>query len=344
MDKISNTLYATALGDGWGRLTEFMTLAQIAKNPVPVPEELIITDDTQMSIYTVQAVNAIMEQGLLAQFNPSDPEWCNHARRVFANYYLLYLEDSDNNELRAPGMTVTSSLETLRWKRELGEFRTGREGARNPRAKGCGAVMRTGWLGLFENVPEEAIFTLAYLSAQVTHGNPVSWLFAGISALIVRDPESYAKDNVFTEFSTWNAVLKWNKWSHQVFGVAPWRRDLELAESRWHGNLWKFYRADKQEPEDMCRYLGAGWTADEAMTVSRGAMAQAMKDEQPGSFEFMRRLVHSSGDTDSIASMGGSYMAQLMDHDYTVYHDRLEPRYREELQAVADILRKWNQT
>lgn len=32
------------------------------------------------------------------------------------------------------------------------------------------------------------------------------------------------------------------------------------------------------------------------------------------------------------------------DYDHTVYHGRLEPRYQEELPAVADILRKWNQT
>src|SRR6478735_8946472 len=51
-DRIVGTIVGGALGDSWGRPFE----GSVPGGPIPVPDELVITDDTQLTLATCEAV------------------------------------------------------------------------------------------------------------------------------------------------------------------------------------------------------------------------------------------------------------------------------------------------
>lgn len=120
----SNVLRGCAYGDAWGDRNEFRSYAMLAADSPcgpELPEQLRITDDTQMTLSLVRALNGAARK--------SDAE----LRKDIIDEFVRWLHDPDNN--RAPGNTCLAATRNLAkglpW-----------TAATVPHSDGCGTVMR----------------------------------------------------------------------------------------------------------------------------------------------------------------------------------------------------------
>ena len=99
-----NVIRGIALGDAWGNPNEFRRISELTKdNPQgpELPKRLIITDDTQMTLFLADALD-IARDGTVAEI-----------QEAIMDAYLAYYHDPDNDYKRAPGVTVMGSLAQL---------------------------------------------------------------------------------------------------------------------------------------------------------------------------------------------------------------------------------------
>jgi ADP-ribosylglycohydrolase len=331
---IDSSLYGFALGDGWGAITEFMTHKESLKLPRSIPDSLIITDDTQMGLYSMWAAFKILETTSLKNIE-TNVEKQNYVRRMFAEQYVRFYGDIDND--RAPGMTCMGAL-----KKYINNPNviTGREGALGNRSKGCGTIMRTPWLGLLPVTREEAAM-LALLQSQTTHDHPNAWVASVGMTVLVHDIFNGNFDYSYLEASSERNLLVWFEdfmdwdWhyardSEYLAGAMSMTLNAKAKIDRWD----EFMETDSLD--DLCNIFGEGWTGDEALWCALAAATRWKHDPETG----MEALVHTSGDSDSIASLGGSLL-RMFNHDEgfnTDVKNRLELRYFKELGFLSDSL------
>jgi ADP-ribosylglycohydrolase len=99
-----------------------------------------------------------------------------------------------------------------------------------------------------------------------------------------------------------------------------------------------FLEAD--DNADICYFFGGGWVAEEALVLALIAADYLSTDP----VKAVRRLVLTSGDSDSIAAIGGMFVGA--EKSFTAFpaewEDRFEQRYTDELQEVAQFLTRVN--
>lgn len=377
--RVANMLAGYTLGDAWGYITEFMNTEEIAAQaPIPVPHELTISDDTQMSLYTISAVRSLTEEGTaLDGIVPADDSQRarEHAadnartvRRRFADKYLEFFHDEEN--WRAPGMTCMSALRNYESARlqaqrlEEEDRLDGTEGVDNY-SLGCGTIMRAPWTGIL-NVERDTLTLLNILHAQTTHGDPRGWVVSAASALMIRDlhnPETASAHNEN------NADIAADPFRHAVNLVEEiWdireRHDIQhvadpdmLAQacSTIIDDLHSFIATEKTidkllaptgsfaSETDFNDVYGEGWRADESFYNALGILRQHSQhgdnDDITASIE---RLVHTRGDSDSIAAIGGAFLAMRGNLPHPVIN-HLEPRYADEIRNALLLLLEHHQ-
>lgn len=325
-DRVEGAVYGMALGDAWGYTVEFLDYERIIMEQPQPPDLLVISDDTQMSIANVYALQDLLSSEL---WNGESLDLHDHdaIRRAFAERHLAYHHDPDNN--RAPGITVSGSLEAY----GQSDRNTGMEGVRGNASKGCGTVMRAPWLGLAP-LPRETIATLAILQSQTTHGHPSSWLAAAIGALVTHEiaaGEFVAKSGphlIDNARAAVDLIERLPAFSLPAGDVREMRSRLRQVQARW--SRFASFRGDPTE------LYGAGWTADDAVVVALAVASRFINKPH----EAIRRLVYTGGDSDSIAAIGGAFVGAA--NGYAALgvdvKSRLEPRYQLELATVCDIL------
>lgn len=383
-------LYGCAFGDAWGFETEFRKWQEIKEKRPPVPEKLIITDDTQMSIYTLRATleffrnlaNREFQGSLRGAFQAFSEEtgtklsekginYLNEYRRTLSRHYLVYREDPDNN--RAPGATVMGSLAEYRKYLEELEGNTkaleglkGYEGAIDYSTAigsvltlGCGSIMRTPVLGVFSDLlSDEALFMLGVVATEPTHRHPLGALVSGLASVLTGKLLTEGKVPLINEelldyySELYNDYIELSR----ELGTPEWvllkKNDCDyyfnLLEKLSQDSIDLFMESDNNE--DICAYAGPGWRADEAFICAYYSLLRY--SEEP--LEGVRRLVHSSGDSDSIAAVGATWLGALLDYrskqeskesehsadtfTYSSYGEFLEDRYRKEISdLVQDI-------
>jgi ADP-ribosylglycohydrolase len=173
--RIRGSLLAGAVGDALGAPVEFDSIDAIRARlgPAGVTDLLpsaygppgLITDDTQMVLFTVEALvtpgdtlHAAYLRWLRTQETSTPPA---DATGLAAQQWLY--------AARAPGNACLSGL------------RTGRA---NPGSKGCGTVMRSAPFGFVSATPEAAA-SAAIEGSVLTHGHPTAGVSAaGLAVLI----------------------------------------------------------------------------------------------------------------------------------------------------------------
>lgn len=328
MEQIRGTLYGSAFGDAYGYVTEFSTYQKIVeRQPLP-PKTLRISDDTQMSIYTIQALQEIQNTISLTNIS-TDKNIQDRCRKVFADYYMRFYYDDDNN--RAPGTTCMSSL------RKYGDSdkKTGWEGSSGNKSKGCGTIMRSPWIGLFGNLSREQIFVLALLQSQTTHGHEISWLVSGIASVLVHD---IINDNI-TETDDTRLISQaltivnyyselWSNLGYSTKTIKEVKEEIiDILETH------VFFKNYEGDPTAI---YGEGWTADEALYTSLATVSLYLDDPYNG----VKRLVYTNGDSDSIASIGGAFLGALNNYDSFEFDivNNLETRYQKEIEECFSII------
>lgn len=349
---LKGALYGFAYGDAWGKDTEFKSYQQIKHLKHPFPNPALVTDDTQMSLYALFAImhevsmNREALQGLHL-----DEKRRNAVRVLFADSFVEFAEDPDNN--RAPGTTCMTALNTYKKLKELSEKAgdadkmDGTEGI-IAESKGCGANMRSGWLGLLP-FDEEVIINLAILQSETTHGHPLALATSVLTALTLRAIITGELIPHQGHYYHW-AITKIGELESNVFlfrnnSAGEWNPDYgkgltllaEFLQSK-KDKVSEFITSETTE--DICSFFGEGWVAEEAYLCALMGADYSPIDPVEG----LERLVRSNGDSDSLAAIGGQFIGayagfKVFPEEWEGY---LEPRYQDELTEVVEFLTRVN--
>jgi len=348
--RIKGATYGFAYGDSWGNQAEFQSHAQNIDEHAEFPQLAEVTDDTQMSLYTLYAIMFEVENApetVTALHKDEDKR--NYIRRAFAESYLEFAKDPDNN--RAPGMTCMNALSSYNQLKVHENYREeplkGNEGCHDD-SKGCGANMRVGWLGLLP-LPQEDIVNLSILQSETTHGHPLALSSSVLTALTVK---AIFEKEIISGSGTY---LDWAESKTRELAD-----ELDLKGSDAPGSWSASYREGLTEllkfidtirnnipaflqsgpNDDICEFFGGGWVAEEAYI--NGLLAADYLSDNP--VEAVRRLVYTSGDSDSIAAFGGMFIGTEKGFDVypAEWEAHLENRYTEELTEVTEFLNRVN--
>jgi ADP-ribosylglycohydrolase len=331
-------LLGGAVGDALGAPVEFLDLDEIVKaygeqgirDYVPAYGKLgAITDDTQMTLFTAEAV---LSAHVTAVLQSQEPDFF----RAAASSYGHWLMTQENSRLvssgsakaswllqqkklfsrRAPGTTCLSALQSGR----------GKVTRATNDSKGCGGVMRMAPVGMYfahslsrERQPDRllpSIFATGNDLAAITHGHPSGRLSAGALALMV------------------SLVLVGSSLTDAIHAAKE-----ELRKHPSHNEtlaaIEKAESLAKSHPRkrSALRELGKGFVAEEALAMGLYCALGA------GGFEDGVILaVNHSGDSDSTGSITGNLLGAAAGAE--AIPDRLLAplELRSTIEAIADDL------
>ncbi|MFG3206287.1 ADP-ribosylglycohydrolase family protein [Streptomyces sp. NPDC048192] len=324
--RVRGCLLGGAIGDALGYPVEFDGIDRIraAHGPhgvtdlVPGPngEAGLISDDTQMTLFTAEALveaHAFERKGERhdrRRWGDISDRWPEMTLQAYQRW--LHTQSQPGPEAaplppgpegglvtepwlyarRAPGNACLSGVAQGhapgRWLPL-----EGRPGEVNPDSKGCGAVMRSAPFGLIAEYDHVA-FQMAARAAQITHGHPTGYYAAGTLAAIVA--------NLVAGDSMEGAVLR----AMRVLCRYPGHEETTAALERAVTEAGDVSVA----PPERVEKLGAGWVAEEALAI---AVFCALYPGRPETK--LLRAVNHSGDSDSTGAICGNLIgAQYGDH------------------------------
>ncbi|DAZ90374.1 ADP-ribosylglycohydrolase family protein [Mycobacteroides abscessus] len=328
--KWSNVLRGVAYGDAWGYKNEFRSYAELTKgSPLGpnLPEKLVISDDTQMTLALARALN---DAG-----NKTDSE----IREDVIAEWIEWFSDPDNN--RAPGNTCMRAIGAM--KAGIDWLDASVEGS-----DGCGTVMRVS-PAAFTSDPKSWQGIAAW-QAISTHGKASGVAASLVAAALIRmrpapgeavafalgmtlDAINDADDSLLTGLDEWigeNADYYGPAYEDGVrrfitrglLAIADALVDADIALNtirRSELDPWSF---------DPCELAGEGWRAQHALSTAL-LCADLFPDDPIAA---LRRATVTNGDSDSIAAVAGSILGAIHDDPWPAeWFARLEPRYQQEI-------------
>ncbi len=292
-------LFGLAYGDALGAPTEFLSVAQIeARWGRGGPRELtgnpaLITDDTQMTLAVARALHVA---GVGAE--PAT------VTQLLRDEFVAWSVSPDNN--RAPGNTCLTACAGL----ARGLIWTD---ATVVGSKGCGANMRVAPVGLVREYDLTTVAGVAQLQAALTHGHPTALAASDLTAYAIRllregvdvsDLPRLLGNRCQTEQTVYHQQWLGSLWEKAGAGapadfIAHGWRECATAIAQLVTALRTY-----DGREDPCRFTGAGWIAEEALTTAL-LCAVTFRDDPVGA---LARAATTSGDSDSIACLTGAFL------------------------------------
>lgn len=288
-EKALAVLLGGAIGDAFGYAVEFDSISKIRTRfgasgitePILHDRKLIVSDDTQMTLFTLEGLLRCLASDTFSVKS------CVDSIRLAYLDWLGTQEGSGKSKTwlaaqhvmrarRAPGNTCMSALDA-----------GGRGSISHPinDSKGCGGVMRVAPIGLVSKKLEpEQTFQLAAEAAACTHGHPSGYLSAGAMAAMVRFLVEGGDLRSATDESL--AILR--RYDRHEETEEAVKAAVALAGQP------RSNRAAAIET------LGGGWVGEEALAIGLYAALSA-----ESFVEAIRIATNHSGDSDSTASIAG---------------------------------------
>ncbi|ENW4943684.1 ADP-ribosylglycohydrolase family protein [Salmonella enterica] len=297
ISRFKGCLLGGAIGDALGAPVEFNSLADIKKR---LGEEGVtkfmpaygargsITDDTQMSLFTAEAlIRAYFAEGRtgktqylrangdgLLRWEKTQLENKPHPK------YTGLLAESRLYSRRAPGVTCMSAIRAMTSPTQFA----------NNNSKGCGTVMRMAPVGLFAAATGAIdAYSMGIDFSHQTHGHRTGYIAGGAFAYMI--------ERLVNGEDLWGAVLATKTHIKDTLGHDETYLALSQAVEVAFGN---------DKPEDAIKKLGEGWVAEEALAISVYCALRA-KDFRHG----VLMAVNHDGDTDSTGSMTGNILGAI---------------------------------
>jgi ADP-ribosylglycohydrolase len=331
-------LLGGAVGDALGASIEFLDLDEILRaygehglrDYAPAYGKLgAITDDTQMTLFTAEAVLAAH---VLGSIGGQDPDFFRAGASSYARWLMTQedsrLVSSPNSKAswllqqkrlfarRAPGTTCLSALQSSRGQvtRALND------------SKGCGGVMRIAPLGMYfahseirqahGNRLHSHIFSIGNDLAALTHGHPCGILSAGAFALII------------SQLLAGHPLPDAIKTAKEELAHHPYHKETLAAIS-------KAESLAKSGPRERAalRELGKGFVAEEALAMGLYCALSA-KDFEDG----VILAVNHSGDSDSTGSITGNLLGASLGIESIPARWLTPLELRPTIEALADDL------
>ena len=271
-NKILSSIKTGAICDALGYPVEFDL------NPVvEIPEELLFTDDTQMTLFVMEGLTkGNVKQAMI--------EWYYTQEYENANYPLCWFgKDPRMQEQMAPGNTCISSLESIEKfnKRPLNN------------SKGNGALIRSASFGMASENPEVA-FKEAFDHSFLTHDHFLSAISCGSFAMIICNMlyKGFALKEAVDNTIDYLALFDSNDY-------------IEVRNILYDARHLK-YNTDT----DPVGYFGEGWVAEEALGI---AVYSALLYEKTDNFErAIKYAIYHKGDSDSTGSIFGNLVGLMI--------------------------------
>jgi ADP-ribosyl-[dinitrogen reductase] hydrolase len=291
-DRVLGCLFGGAVGDAFGYEVEFDSLAVIRarygdqgiQEPVLHDGRLVVSDDTQMTLFTLEGLlRADDEYGRIDPVKAVEEirraylDWLVTQDRFMTNWQpvgWLHAEPVMQRR-RAPGNTCLSALHAGAW---------GRVDNTINNSKGCGGVMRVAPLGLVQAWAPATAFIVAAQTAAITHGHPSGYLSAAAMAAIVR----MLVDGMDLLAAADEAV--------NLLSNDP-EADETISALRAATGMWRERPTDHASAVER---LGEGWVGEEALAMGVYAALAGQSFR-----EVFAIAANHDGDSDSTASIAG---------------------------------------
>lgn len=326
MSTFKNVLMGVAIGDSYGSPNEFRTITSLTRdNPMgpELPDKLIITDDTQMTLYLAHSLQQAWGHCDMTEI-----------KEGIQQDFLTYYHDPLNT--RAPGATVMSSLGRLNqgypWQK-----------ATSPSSDGSGTVMRTSACAF---LPADQWVGITAYAAALTHGSANAIAAAILEVALLRDllnervrfghliERALRLAQLTIEGKT--KFLDVGKWLEGYEIPGGLRRGFkELARLLENGlkvlpDLRKDPWALGSDPSTQFG-MGGGWRGQETLVAALLAIDMLPNDP----WMALRRAVTIDGDADTVGAVAGALLgaggAQWPD-----VLDRFEPVYQQWITKASD--------
>lgn len=300
MSKIHNSIYGLSLGDAIGYRTEFIGYKDAVEmfgdeNIKSLTEPLLVSDDTQMSLYMLKAFEETYDHG--RAFDEQFMEIMVATVRQF----LIWRRDPEN--YRAPGLACMGSLQAI--SQGIQKMQKGQtlwdvvlEGDRNGHSKGSGTVMRSPWIGILNaigTIPDEELSSFASYQSSITHHHPTALDASYLTALLTSKLYKQELHPGQLEEFTRNFISQ----QEQSLG---WDEILDTME------LMKRL-PDADEEYDFSHYLGRQGTAECVLVTAIAIIDKHGRNP----LEVLRRSMLSGGDSDTIGAVAGGMIGAYYD-------------------------------
>lgn len=330
-ERFRGCLLGGAIGDALGAGIEFARLDEIRRRygPAGVDRYLVvygrkgaITDDTQMTMFTAEALvraevirrtrttlnTAATASNRVVALHRGYLRWLHTQgiRSAHADYddaldgWLIRLPELHSQ--RAPGNTCLGALQLAQ---------PGSVSRPTNDSKGCGGVMRVAPVGLFGERP----FDAGCWAAAITHGHPSGYLASGAFADVIA--------RVVTGVPLHDAIAQMRAThADALSGEVLVAIDGAIAAA-----------ASGDVSAETVESLGGGWIAEEALAISLYC-AMVARDFDHG----VTLAVNHSGDSDSTGAITGNLLGAAWGIE-AIDARWLGPlELREELEQLADDL------
>jgi ADP-ribosyl-[dinitrogen reductase] hydrolase len=292
LDRILACLLGGAVGDAFGYAVEFLSWRQIENHfgprgiqaPVIEDGQIRVSDDTQMTLFTLEALVNSKEElkrqdfdAVVERIQSAYLDWSHTQENGPARWEIAgtLAKDPVMRSRMAPGNTCLAAL--------ANGGRGTIERAIND-SKGCGGVMRIAPIGLISAIDPAAAAGLAARAAALTHGHPSGYLSAAAMAAILRlglDGCDLAAAGKRAK----DLLRAWKGGKETLANV-----DAALASAR----------NERAGDRKTVSAIGQGWTGEEALGI---ALYSALVAK---SFPDVFKIgANHDGDSDSTASIAG---------------------------------------
>lgn len=318
MDRCRGSLVGGAVGDALGYPVEFIfSFDEICKkygengisgydlcHPWVDGQDgvAIVSDDTQMTLYTAEALVEAHKSGL-----PLLPLVCNAylawfgrqtGKAVKISYESKLVHVDELNQRRAPGNTCISALDNI--SKGLDPCNS---------SKGCGGIMRIAPIAVFGAThgwtPGQTGVT-AGEAAEITHGHMFSTFSSAVQAMVIQ-----------------RCIL-----SEERVGAGEFKaivgEVLSMLPALYPGHENLLERFDKivrdaiamehsalRDSEVIENILGEGWVAEETLAISLFSVLRHVDDFKA----CMGCAVNHGGDSDSTGAVAGNLLGAILGYD-----------------------------
>ena len=293
-NRIIGSLIGGAIGDASGYQIEFKRNIHEKEITQYKDDKGIISDDTQMTLFTANGLLWRETRGAMNGIAPSPSDAVYEA-------YLDWLDTQNNTDHHKNKISWIKDIKELNIPRAPGNtcisaLLSGKKGIiENPinDSKGCGGIMRVAPLGLYMRNPESAGKFAAEISA-ITHGHPLanipSYVFATMIYFIlnehlnIEEALNRAMAQYKEKFNIYDK--KYNKDFEELV-----KRAIELSK-------------DHISDVDAIYQLGEGWVAEETFAI---AIYSCLKYQDNFENAIICAINHD-GDSDSTGALTGNIM------------------------------------
>lgn len=343
LDAIRGCIFGGAVGDALGYPVEFLREAQIfekygekgitAYTKDPMSGKALISDDTQMSLFTANGLLVGDTRGAMRGIQgwprgyvmkaykdwlktqeSSLQEVSKHERFTEAGGFSWLLDVPELYARRAPGMTCLSALQD-------GQEYEDYIKARRNQSKGCGGIMRVAPLAVNNQFSDIRRLDMegAQLAA-ITHGHSLGYMPAAVLVHVINrivfPPEGKTmslRDIVLEARDTVSSIFEGDPHLQELVDIID--RAVMLS-----GN-------DAVDDLDSIHQLGEGWVAEETLGISLYCALRHQDDFSAG----VIAAVNHSGDSDSTGAVTGNILGALLGYD------SIDDRWKKGLE-LADVI------